>query len=484
MKPKATSQKKAYSELNSRLQEYSDKASMFLDSLNEDVAAVLTTVDVGESVFKFKDHTELNDTVNKVQNAFILGLYGIISKGIDEEWGKAQEQIQKLIKSASSVYDEDIADEKTTAPDAFKKRETGGLTVSQRLWQRYYDYKNFLEASISISIIKGMNAGQIKTALAADLRDTNGLRSRYKDKFGSFPNIKDIRYYVPRLVASEINMAYRESEQQSWRQLDFVLGFKINLSGSHKLKDICDDLAGTYPKTFKWYGWHPLDRCYITPVLMSDTDFWDWNNGGKKQREITDVPQSFKQWVDDNVEKINSTKSPYFFIAGNLDGRLKDYARYKTNSNYKDVAFDYKSGGLKAIHTGHNLDKIGGRYELNVQEAGFVAGHSVILEDERNSSRTNGCNFTEGKWDGVWFEVAGRETATSNNILRGLKHCASKGKTKNAVLDYPNGGYDKDVLMHTIRRYRGLEKLNDGQYLKFDKIICVQNKRIVYYEDF
>ena len=42
-----------------------------------------------------------------------------------------------------------------------------------------------------------------------------------------------------------------------------------------------------------------------------------------------------------------------------------------------------------------------------------------------------------------------------------------------------------NYLKHNaIKRYRGLEKLNDGQFVRFEKIICVQGKKIVYEERF
>lgn len=76
--------------------------------------------------------------------------------------------------------------------------------------------------------------------------------------------------------------------------------------------------------------------------------------------------------------------------------------------------------------------------------------------------------------------MAGRETATENNILWGLKHCAEKRTTKIAVLDFPNGGFDEQTIERAIKRYEGLKRLNDGQYLKFSEIICVQDEKIVY----
>lgn len=77
---------------------------------------------------------------------------------------------------------------------------------------------------------------------------------------------------------------------------------------------------------------------------------------------------------------------------------------------------------------------VGGEYELHVVEAGFSSGVTVILGKEVGP--TLNFRFVEGTWNGASFEVAGRETATANNVLRSLKHCATKRTTKIAVLDY------------------------------------------------
>ena len=156
----------------------------------------------------------------------------------------------------------------------------------------------------------------------------------------------------------------------------------------------------------------------------------------------------------------------------------QEYLTLRKNPDYKDVDFDWGNGGLRGDHVDHNFDKKGGVYEKHAQTAGYKAGHAVILESERDGAFYQ--RFTEGGWDKMPFEVAGCETATSNNILAGLKHCASKGTTEIAVLDFPNGGFNEDVLKRTIGRYKGLEKLNDGQFIKFKKVYFVQNEVIIY----
>lgn len=177
-----------------------------------------------------------------------------------------------------------------------------------------------------------------------------------------------------------------------------------------------------------------------------------------------------------NATKAQSKAADSFFYP--IAEHHEQYVSLLKDQDYTDQHFNWDNGGLKATHKDHNFDMVGGEYELHVVEAAFSSGVAVILAKEVGP--TLNFRFVEGTWNGASFEVAGRETATANNVLRGLKHCASKRTTKIAVLDYPNGGFDETILLRAIDRYKGLKKLNDGQYVPFEKIICVQNKKIIY----
>ena len=76
-----------------------------------------------------------------------------------------------------------------------------------------------------------------------------------------------------RLTATENNMAYRTADHERWNDLDFVIGMEIKLSGNHPIEDICDEMCGVYPKTFKFVGWHPFCRCYAVPKLADEDEF-------------------------------------------------------------------------------------------------------------------------------------------------------------------------------------------------------------------
>ncbi|MDE5805251.1 MAG: hypothetical protein K2H58_03170, partial [Paramuribaculum sp.] len=84
------------------------------------------------------------------------------------------------------------------------------------------------------------------------------------------------------------------------------------LSRSHPKKDICDKLAGDYPKDFVFDGWHPQCFCYVTPITIDEDvydelmDEDDWREAVRQYAEkhqITDYPDNFTSWVNDNADR-------------------------------------------------------------------------------------------------------------------------------------------------------------------------------------
>lgn len=116
--------------------------------------------------------------------------------------------------------------------------------------------------------------------------------------------------------------------------------FKGRDGKHHELHDICDELAGKYPKDFKFTGWHPNCRCYATTILKSEKEMdaeLDARLAGKRPptgswNEVKDVPDNFKQWTAANAKRIKAATEhgtlPYFFRdnQGMLDGVYLDRA--------------------------------------------------------------------------------------------------------------------------------------------------------------
>ncbi len=329
-----------------------------------------------------------------------------------------------------------------------------------------------------------------------------------------------------RLARTEINMAYRKAEQERWKSFDFVVGYevKVTQNGKH-VEDICDCLKGKYRKDFKFMGWHPQCMCYTIPILKTEDEFFDDNEDTKSVNEVEDVPQGFKDWVKDNEERIDKAEkrgtAPYFIADNRAEvnrilkdkkakerkktpleiarerhaarkpedieriqhiwNRRKEYISYLQNPNYLDVAFNYDNGGLKALHSQHNIDSDKGWYEAFVQDIGYRNGHKVILESE--TGKGIGKNYTEGTWDNLQFELATKETGTPNNILRGLKHCSSKENVQTAVVFLPNTEYNEQEFNRALSRYFGLIK-KGMPFKAFKRIICISAKEIVFDKEY
>ena len=66
------------------------------------------------------------------------------------------------------------------------------------------------------------------------------------------------------------------------------------------MTDICDELAGKYPKDFVFPGWHPNCMCYVIPILKTEDQFWN----EEEVEEIKELPTGFCSWIDDNAERI------------------------------------------------------------------------------------------------------------------------------------------------------------------------------------
>lgn len=158
------------------------------------------------------------------------------------------------------------------------------------------------------------------------------------------------------------------------------------------------------------------------------------------------------------------------------------FEEYSNNPEYTDVRLNDELGCMTATHKDHNFDKRTGYTEKAVRDVGYKNGHSVIFGKE--GSNVIGERFTEGLWDGMPFEVASRETATDNNVLKGLYHCASKRKTEVAILYYPNGGYDEQILNRALNRYRGIKGDPNRTYIEFKRVICIGGGKILYDQPF
>ena len=334
-KPKIPNQKKKYQELNSRLNRYVALVEQIYDTLNLEAAKAVLRTDYSadsDKPFKWSDYPQTRKQIADIQMQFVDDIHSVIYRGTSEEWKNSNEVQDLIADKVLQAYDAIVDKKKYTvlyqtnsdALKAFQSRKDKGFNISDKLWNQSTIYKEELEAAISCAIQKGTSAITLSKQSSKYLLDFPSLKKDYKEKYGSAKHLLDCEYRSIRLAASEINMAYRTAENERWKQMDFVVGYEIKLSSSHHHRmphgDICDMLAGRYPKDFVWTGWHPNDLCYKIPILKTEEEFWEWDGlsdvSTESINEVKDIPDEFKKWVLDNQQKIEKARErntlPYF----------------------------------------------------------------------------------------------------------------------------------------------------------------------------
>ena len=334
-KPKIPNQKKKYQELNGRLNRYVALVEQIYDTLNLEAAKAVSRTKYSpnsDKPFKWSDYPQTKKQIDDIQKHFVEDINATIYRGTTEEWKNSNEAQDLIANKVLIAYNAQVDREKykvlyqtnSDALKAFQSRKDKGFNISAKLWQQSMIYKEELEAAISCAIQKGTSAVTLSKQISKYLLDFPLLQKDYKDRYGSAEHIQDCEYRSIRLARSEINMAYRTAENERWKQMDFVVGYEIKLSSSHHSRmphgDICDTLAGKYPKDFTWTGWHPNDLCYKVPILKTEEEFWEWDGRSdvstESINEVKDVPDEFKKWVLENHQKIEKAQKrntlPYF----------------------------------------------------------------------------------------------------------------------------------------------------------------------------
>lgn len=278
-KPKIPNQKKKYQELNRRLNKYVALVEQIYDTLNLEAAKAVSLTNYfsdSDKPFKWSDYPQTKKQIDDIQKHFVEDINATIYRDTTEEWKNSNEAQDLIVNKVLKAYNAQVDKEKykilyqtnSDALKAFQNRKDKGFNISAKLWQQSMIYKEELEAAISCAIQKGTSAVTLSKQISKYLLDFPLLQKDYKDRYGSAEHIQDCEYRSIRLARSEINMSYRAAENERWKQMDFVVGYEIKLSGNHNCKgvpkgryyDICDQLAGKYPKDFEWTGWHP--NCY------------------------------------------------------------------------------------------------------------------------------------------------------------------------------------------------------------------------------
>lgn len=367
-----------------RTEAYAEKVrTLFAGTVNEILALNKSLPKLDEGVmFSFdgenmKKQKEVEVLLRRLHSVTTMA----IKQGIVLEWEQANNECDKLVSSAfgkqvlSSPEFKGWVQRNESARDAFINRSEKGMNLSDRIWRDVKQLREEMEVAMTVAMGEGDSAASVSKKVRKYLNDPDLMFRRFRYKKGEKEvkdesgkvigtetvygrkwkkRIKDektgkykwIDYdksdYVPigagknsrgvykssaknamRVARTETNIAYRRADNERWQQMDFVLGQRVQLSRNHPKKDVCDKLAGEYPKDFVFDGWHPQCFCYVTPILIDEDEmakvteaFLKGEKYVPRGKKITEYPQNFKDWVKDNADNIAASRDrgtePYF----------------------------------------------------------------------------------------------------------------------------------------------------------------------------
>lgn len=261
----------------------------------------------------------------------------------------SKDEIEAYIKRNNEA----IQARRNEALSAFRKRVENGMNLSDRVWKLTDQFKSELELALDVGIVEGKSADAISRDIRQYLNNPDKLFRRVRDKHGNLKLSKAAEAYHPgqgvyrssyknalRVARTEVNMAYRTADHENWSAERMVIGIRVSLSNNHTLNgkpffDICDELKGVYPKVFKFVNWHPMCRCWATPITPTQEEVIDYTkklmagedvSGYKFKNEVTELPKAFRFWYAKNYSRVARMKHKPNFITDNqslIEGKKK-----------------------------------------------------------------------------------------------------------------------------------------------------------------
>lgn len=374
---------------------YAKQIERLYNTACDEFARIGAELGESELEFSFDKFPKTRKQAQGILTRLVGKIEAVITTGIKTEWLAACKKndafISAILRTAKLTREEveQYQSRNLDALSTFQRRKVEGLGLSERVWKYAGELKDAMELGIDVALGEGRSAQELSRDLRGYLQEPGRLYRRVRDKGGNLRLSKAAKLYHPgqgvyrssaknaqRLARTEVNMAYRESEFLRWQKLDFVVGFRVMLSNNHTiinskgekvpLVDICDELWGDYPKTFKFTGWHPQCRCYVVPIL-SDYDEYNQDRANRlkaivrkakyeslpSRRTITDVPVKFREYIESIKERAKGWKSmPYYirdnFKGGKIEGGLNAAIPTKTMNTVKPCTeFDREIRYLK-----------------------------------------------------------------------------------------------------------------------------------------
>lgn len=307
------------------------------------------TVPEGEA-FRWETHPQLAKALQEATKELKSDLKELFKKAVEQEYNRG---LQNKISAQNEAFGPRVMrtlmaqqrvlmEQRGRAVNSYLQRvNTGNFSLARRIWKIGEQARADMATAIKAGLEDGLDYRQLARNVKEFLIEPNRLYRRVRGKDGMLHLSKAAKEYHPgqgvyrssvrnaqRVARTETNIAYRRGELDSAQGDPFVLGIRVNLSANHTTKlpngktvhffDICDELSNqNYPKDFKFTGWHPHCRCYITYIMVPQAEAMEMIRRGLRvppySKPITDTPEAFKEWLVENRSRLEkSTNLPYF----------------------------------------------------------------------------------------------------------------------------------------------------------------------------
>jgi len=381
-----------------------------------------------EPLFMF-DHfpelkTRLPDIVKDYKNDYV----SLYKDGITSGVALAFAQDAKNLHGYTIYNDDAINRVRAAAINSYirqRQQSPVGLSLSQRIWNYVEQTKSEFEVGmtnvITDGLKKGTSAAELSQLVRKQLLQPDMMYRRYHHKVITAGGAKKdvVKWHKKvvgedgkvhfveapleqvgrgvyrssyknsfRLMRSEINMSYHYANNERWMSEPFVIGIRIWLSPEHPRYDMCDELAGDYPKDFMFASWHPQCLCASSAILCDMEEQQDIEKRIIKGEDmskyvspnaIKDVPDNFKKYIDSQHDKIIASAE-----RGTLGYFLRDNKKYWTGRFSAEERKQMGIEGLAPTRTTKDVAKMRHAKRTDAQVADILDRW-----DKRKTGRIN-----------------------------------------------------------------------------------------------
>ncbi|MGN0237593.1 MAG: hypothetical protein ACI4AK_05860 [Lepagella sp.] len=472
-----------------------------------------------DRIFSFDDYPETGKQIKRLLAALQDSMDVVIANGVRSGWNLANnkndalchrvfgDNVGKLTKEQYKRYFSTNGE----ALDAFLQRKTNGLNLSDRVWRYTQSFKREIELGLDLGIRTGSPAAKMARDLKQYLQHPDKLFRRVRDRHGILRLSQAAREFHPgrgvyrssytnarRLAITETNIAYHTADHIRWQQMDFVVGIEIRLSGNHtienakgqtiRLTDICDELAGKYPKDFKFVGWHPHCRCQAISILKTDKEMEEDTQrilDGKSPAKgsvnaVEGVPAAFSDWVETHSDRIAQGDSlPYFLrdnkgivdeILGMSDNpsvaikvKVGD-KEYTLKELIAECRVEPTENGKIYVHPEHGKGELAENLEFARWRAEQFGEEVVLLPNPQHVKSADSYNITRGVVEEYKRCHQPTINAVSQEIRKGLK------QAKHIIIE-PNEDMSVEDMMKAVT-----SRISNGNYPRSQSLVELRIK--------